>query len=451
MARGLLSTRDVAGYDAIRRAQISAVGGSFLRARPLVTGAGAIANVALLADAPAPDTQRLALAASTSTLVFAFGVEAVLLRRRDPDARWLAISLAATTLALGVACAISGGATSPLLPILFAPVAIALSAFGADPGARLVVGLAAAVLAALVAAAAGVLTLPFPPLPAPAAERMTLVAATVSITLVTIGVSRLADAHRRAGQALERTRAGMLDDALDRARLAETTGLRIAHEIRNPLTSIKALVAMVARAEIDARSAKRLDVALSEIGRIEGLVNDYLSLARPLEALAPRACDALSVAREVASVLEGSAREAAVDVRVEGTAAPLVADPRRLREALLNLGANAIGAMRDGPTRELVLRASPRGGGARVAVEDTGPGLAPDALARLGEPLASGRPGGLGLGILLARGVAAQHGGTLTFESTPGRGTRAVLDLPSSPPDETPSEDARDGEHPDRR
>lgn len=443
----------MAGYDAIRRAQISAVGGSFLRARPLVTGLGAATNVVILASSGAPLAQRATLGLATAGLIVAFGLEALALRRRDPDARWLTTSLALTTLVLGLACAASGGATSPLLPIFFAPVAIALAAFGADGGARVVLAVAVLVLGTLVAAAAGVIPLPFAPLPAPAAERMTLVGAIVSITLVTLGVSRLADAHRRAGLALERTRAGLLDDALERARLAETTGLRIAHEIRNPLTSIKALVALVARAEVEPRSARRLEVALGEIGRIEALVSDYLSLARPLEALAPRSCDALAVAQGVAAVLEGTARDAEVTLRVEGEAAPIVADPRRLREALLNLGSNAIQAMRAAARRELVLHATPRGSGARITVTDTGPGLEPDALAKLGQPLASGRAGGVGLGVLLARGVAAQHGGSLTFESAPGRGTCAVLDLPRAPPDEAvpEPEEPRDGERPDRR
>lgn len=438
-------------YDAIRRAQIEAVGGSFLRARPVVTALGAIANGALLATSSTPVAQRVVIGAATGALVTAFAIEALVLSRRDPSARWLTTSLALTTLALGAACVASGGATSPLLPILFAPIAIALAAFGPDRGGRLVVLIAAAVLAALVAAALGVLPLPFPAIPDPAAERMTLVSAAVSVTLVTIGVSRLAEAHRRAGLALERTRAGMLDDALERGRLAETTGLRIAHEIRNPLTSIKALVALVARGELDPRAAKRLEVALGEIARIESLVADYLSLARPLEALSPRPCDALAVATEVAAVLEGSAREQGASIVVEGARTPLVADPRRLREALINLGSNALSAMRASERASLTLRASARGGGARIEVIDTGPGLAPDALAKLGQPLVSGRAGGVGLGVLLARGVAAQHGGTLTFESTPGQGTRAMLDLPAAPPSDEATEETSDGEHPDRR
>jgi signal transduction histidine kinase len=352
--------------------------------------------------------------------------------------------------ALGVACALSGGATSPLLPVLLAPVAIALAAFGNGPGARVVVGLAAAALGVLVLAALDVVALPFPPIPAPTAERMTLVGATVSIVLVTIGVSKLADAHRRAGLALERTRAGVLDDALDRAKLAESTGLRIAHEIRNPLTSIKALVSLVARAEIDARHVVRLDVALEEIARIEALVTDYLSLVRPLEALVPKPCDARAIARDVAAVLEGTAAESGATIRVDGGPAPLVADARRLREALLNLGSNALHAMREAETRALTLTVSPHGGGARIVVADTGPGLGADAVARLGEPLRAGRVGGTGLGILLARGVAAQHGGSLTFESAPGRGTRAVLDLPAAPPSDATEENEL-GERPDRR
>ncbi|MFO0682524.1 MAG: HAMP domain-containing sensor histidine kinase [Sandaracinus sp.] len=434
----------MAGYDAIRRAQIEAVGGSFLRARPWVTAIGASVNAALLATSDVPLAQRLALGGATFTLVAAFAVEARLLARRDPDARWLASSLALTTAALGSACAMSGGATSPLLPLLFAPIAISLAAFGAGPGARLVLSVAALVLALLVLLAAGVVPLPFPAIPAPTAERMTLVGAATSVTLVTIGVSRLADAHRRAGLALERTRAGVLDDALDRARLAEVTGLRVAHELRTPLTSIKALVSLVAGADLEPRQQKRLEVAHAEIERMEALVSDYLSLARPLESLAPRSTELGALIAEVAAVLEGSARDAGVAITVETVPTSLVADARRLREALLNLGTNAIQhlATHTG-ARRLVLRARPEGGGARVEVEDSGAGLSEGARAALGQPLQSGRAGGLGLGVLLARGVAAQHGGALSFEAGEGGGTRAVIALPAAPPREP--EDLGDG------
>ncbi len=425
----------MAGYDAIRRAQIEAVGGRFLRARPWVTAAGASANAALLVGSGAPLAQRATMGISPLALVLGFAAEARALRRRDPDARWLATSLALTAAALGAACALSGGATSPLLPLLFAPVAIALAALGAAPGARLVVGIAALSLGVLFAMAAGALPLPFPPLPAPAAERMTLVSAATSVTLVTLGVARLAGAPRTAGVALERMRAGMLDVALERARLAEVTGLRVAHELRTPLTSIKALVALVAGSDLDPKQRKRLDVAHGEIERMEALVSDYLSLARPLDSLAPRPIDAADVVREVASVLEGSARDAGVTLEVDVARAPIVADARRLREALLNLGTNAIQHLAQHPgARTLRLRAVPEGGGARLEVADSGAGLEGDARARLGAPLSTGRAGGLGLGVLLARGVAAQHGGALRFESAAGEGTRAIVSLPAAPP-----------------
>jgi signal transduction histidine kinase len=446
------AVESTAGDEAIRRAQIEAVGGAFLRTRPLVTALGAALNGALLAPSGAATAQRGTVGALMALLVASFALEALVLRRRAPSAQWIERSLGLTALALGAACALTGGASSPLLPLSFAPLAIALAAFGRTAPSQRIVALMALVMLGLVALATGLVPAPFPPLPAVVAERMTLVSASISITLVAIGVSGLAEAHRTASLALGRTRKGVLDDALARAKLAESTGLRIAHEIRNPLTSIKALVALVRRGEIDPRAQKRLEVAEGEIVRIEGLIEGYLSLARPLEDLVPVALDAADAIREVGAVLEARAVAAGVTVHIDARPAPVEADPRRVREALLNLGSNAIDAMARGGT--LTLRAAPEGAGARIVVEDTGPGLEADQLARLGEPLATSKKGGVGLGVLLARAAIAQHGGTLTFESERGAGTRAILALPARPPreertrEETPD---TDGDLADRR
>jgi signal transduction histidine kinase len=77
------------------------------------------------------------------------------------------------------------------------------------------------------------------------------------------------------------------------------------------------------------------------------------------------------------------------------------------------------------------LRAAEAGGGAVLTVEDSGPGMAPERLASAGTPFASGRAGGTGLGLALARQAVEQHGGTLALESGPGRGTLARVTLPA--------------------
>ena len=108
---------------------------------------------------------------------------------------------------------------------------------------------------------------------------------------------------------------------------------------------------------------------------------------------------------------------------------PLVADPRRLKEALLNLAANALEATPAGGT--LGLRWGEDAGGAWLTLQDSGRGMSAQVLARVGTPFFTTREKGTGLGVVLARSVLAQHGGSLTFESEEGRGTRVTLRLPT--------------------
>jgi signal transduction histidine kinase len=105
-------------------------------------------------------------------------------------------------------------------------------------------------------------------------------------------------------------------------------------------------------------------------------------------------------------------------------------DPRRLKEALFNLMANALEACASGARVEA--KAERRQEAVHIIVRDTGRGMSPETLARVGTPFFTTREQGTGLGVTLARGVAQQHGGTLTFESEVGQGTVATLLLPGA-------------------
>jgi signal transduction histidine kinase len=107
------------------------------------------------------------------------------------------------------------------------------------------------------------------------------------------------------------------------------------------------------------------------------------------------------------------------------------ADPRRLREALLNLVANAIEATPSGGFVDVEVRRA--AGEAEIVIRDTGRGMPAETLRRIGTPFFTTRDDGTGLGIVLARSVIAQHGGSLTYESEPGKGTRVLVAIPRAP------------------
>src|SRR5690606_24486729 len=99
---------------------------------------------------------------------------------------------------------------------------------------------------------------------------------------------------------------------------------------------------------------------------------------------------------------------------------------------LLNLVLNAMQASSKGSTVTLEIAKSCGDGAAVVRVIDRGAGMTPDILDRIRKPYYTTKEGGSGLGIAIARGIIEQHGGTLCFESTSGRGTTATVLLPSS-------------------
>src|SRR5689334_270888 len=117
-------------FEEVHAIQLRLVGTAFLRVRPLVVAPIAIINGVLLAASGAGDRQRLALGLGLGSAVALFVGERWLLARRTVSARWLAGSLALTTLVLAFGCACSGGIASPLLPLLVAPVVVAAAAFG---------------------------------------------------------------------------------------------------------------------------------------------------------------------------------------------------------------------------------------------------------------------------------------------------------------------------------
>src|SRR5262249_13101768 len=145
--------------------------------------------------------------------------------------------------------------------------------------------------------------------------------------------------------------------------------------------------------------------------------------------LAPERIDLSVLGRDVLDVLAGRADQAGVTLSLDGAAAPAQGDPRRLKEALINLVANAIEATPSGGA--VALRVKQDTGAVTVEIVDTGRGIAQEDLERLGTSFFTTRPNGTGLGVVLAQGVIAQHGGKLSYASSVGRGTTATITLPA--------------------
>jgi signal transduction histidine kinase len=208
-----------------------------------------------------------------------------------------------------------------------------------------------------------------------------------------------------------------------------------AHEVRNPLNAVSMGLQRL-RAEFSPTPADEytgfVDLMQDEVRRLNTIVEQFISLARPLPLTpAPVPVDALL--GELARLVQSQAHAAGVTVRVavpEPTPVVL-ADRDRIQQVLLNLVLNGVQAMKRGGT--LTIEAQPERERVAITVTDTGSGIPADVLPRIFDPYFTTRRGGLGLGLTLARRIVEAHGGTLDVESTPGRGSRFRLRLAATP------------------
>lgn len=209
----------------------------------------------------------------------------------------------------------------------------------------------------------------------------------------------------------------------------------LAHDLRNYLQPLQMrLELMRLRAE---RSGRADDLADAETGakavlRLGGLISDILDVARIDQGvfqLMPETVDLGRLVKETVALLSTRERPIMLTLQ-EGEPIMIRADPGRLRQCLENVIANAL---QKSPAKAPVsVFVTCRMREARVDVQDEGPGIPADILPHVFERFVSGsrQHGGLGLGLYLAKRVAAIHGGDLSVESPPGRGARFMLSLP---------------------
>jgi signal transduction histidine kinase len=323
--------------------------------------------------------------------------------------------------------ALTGGVCSPLLPAMLIPFSDLVIKTGWSRLAKTNLALVAGSLLAL----ALLPKLWFGPIvPQPAFSLIVLAILATAGAWHTRYALLLTRTIGDSACQLGRAREEMVYRALARAREMEQISAKLSHELKNPLAAIKGLVQLSARAACDPDSAEQLRVVAAEVDRMESILKEYLSFSRPFEALQPQPVALGALADEVLSLMDARAASAGVVLRRRGDAV-IDADPRRLKDALFNLVGNAVEASGQGGKVEVHIEEA--GDAARIAVRDSGRGMAPEVLQRLGTPFFTTREEGTGLGVVVARAAFAQHGGSLVYSSEPGLGTTAVGTLPHRP------------------
>lgn len=245
---------------------------------------------------------------------------------------------------------------------------------------------------------------------------------------------------RRARQAEGRARA-----AEHLAEIGSMTG-GLAHEIKNPLSTIGMNAQLLAEAVSDlpsvdeqqrGRLVRRAGTLKREVERLGDILSDFLDFAGELR-LSPTRVDVNRLVEELADFFLPQAESRGVRIRVElaGEPAWVSGDAPRLKQAVLNLMLNATQAMAEVSgtlPKELMLRVRrrPRDGWIEVHVTDTGPGMPDDTADRVFHPYFTTKQGGTGLGLPTSRRIIQASGGVLSFTSEEGRGTDFVIELPA--------------------
>jgi signal transduction histidine kinase len=234
-----------------------------------------------------------------------------------------------------------------------------------------------------------------------------LAVATAALVFVSIVVARRLALSRAEEERLSR-------ELTQKERLAALgrVAAGVAHEVRNPLASIKLRLDLAAAgAQLPSEVEGALVNASSEIARLDRLVSDLLMVAgRPLGPRKPSSLGELAQSR--AQVLAPWAAQKGVEISVEGDARASV-DPDSVARAFDNLLRNAVEA--SPPGGHVTARVEKSEGAARVVVEDGGPGVAEERAAELFEPFFTTKPEGTGLGLAITRAIARAHGGELTY------------------------------------
>ena len=224
----------------------------------------------------------------------------------------------------------------------------------------------------------------------------------------------------------------------------------LSHEIRNPLNSMIINLRILKRdmekqnGDLD-KPGGHYEKVISEIWRIDSLVENFLNYARPPE-LVPYPHDINEVLDEVVATHQGTAQERGVriDTLYRNGELPVSVDVNQIKQVFLNIMLNAFDAMEAGGTLTISTeQAPPRNRGdltlegfgvspqVHIKFEDTGRGIDPDRLDRIFEVYYTSKSTGTGLGLPIAQQIVEKHGGVISVESTPGQGTAFTLTLPA--------------------
>jgi two-component system, NtrC family, sensor histidine kinase HydH len=218
-------------------------------------------------------------------------------------------------------------------------------------------------------------------------------------------------------------------------RLASIGGLAagVAHEIRNPLSSIKGFATYFSERYKDVPEDKKTaEVMIQEVERLNRVIGQLLEFARPVN-IQKRPISLLTLIDHSVKIIERDAEKKNIRIDVSGVPdniGPVSVDSDRMSQVFLNLYLNAIEAMPDGGTLTTEAEIDKDSDTLRIIITDTGRGIKKKDLAYVFDPYFTSKQSGTGLGLSIVHRIIESHNGLVTVESEPGRGTRVTVSLP---------------------
>jgi PAS domain S-box-containing protein len=204
----------------------------------------------------------------------------------------------------------------------------------------------------------------------------------------------------------------------------------VAHEIRNPLTSMKGYAEFLQLDEKDPERMEFLNIILDEIERVNTIVEDFMVLAKP-KAVELEEKNVVPVIKNVVSLLEFEARKKNVHLSFDCNQEiiQIECDENRLKQVFLNFIKNGIEAMPNGG--DLHVKTIIHENNVQISIQDSGVGIPKEKLKKLGEPFFTTKKNGNGLGLMVSFKIIESHNGKVFVESEPNKGTTFNILLPA--------------------
>ncbi|WP_216828521.1 PAS domain S-box protein [Alkalihalobacterium elongatum] len=201
----------------------------------------------------------------------------------------------------------------------------------------------------------------------------------------------------------------------------------VAHEIRNPLTSIKGFIQLF-RDQIKREYA---DLMLSELERIEVIVTEFLSLAKPQANLFLEK-DPVQILRNTLAIIDTEAllNQIEIECNIENSIHLIYCNEHKIKQVLINILKNAIESMPTGGKLDIEMKNDDSY--VLIKVKDRGCGIPTEKIEKLGEPFYSSKDHGTGLGLMVCFKIIEEHQGNITIDSKEGVGTTVSISLPIS-------------------